>query len=135
MECPDVGVCQDDRSFYFKVICYGYFPTPQNIRIYKDGKSNKNFNEICMEPMHFSRVAFNQDPYYHSELDENEELVQYPLKPVTGEKSSIAMDYEILQSFFKNYNIKPTWIDCNFVWGWLDPDTGHWTGGVGKVIS
>ena len=43
------------------------------------------------------------------------------------------MDYEILKSFFQNNYINPTWIDCNYTWGWFDNETGHWTGAVGKV--
>ena len=42
-------------------------------------------------------------------------------------------DYEILKSFFSKFNIKPTWINCNFTFGWFDYEAGHWTGAVGQV--
>ena len=40
---------------------------------------------------------------------------------------------EKLGSFFKNYEIIPSWINCNYTWGSYDEDLGKWTGAVGKV--
>ena len=69
-------------------------------------------------------------------------MVQYPVDPVAGVRSYnpatvrsyIPYDYEILSSFFENYHIIVTWIDCNFNFGLFDEETGHWTGAVGKVV-
>ena len=36
-------------------------------------------------------------------------------------------------SFFSNFKIKLTWINCNYTWGWFDDEAGHWTGAVGQV--
>ena len=40
---------------------------------------------------------------------------------------------EKLGNFFKNYDIIPSWINCNYTWGYYDEDLGKWTGAVGKV--
>ena len=45
----------------------------------------------------------------------------------------VSFDWEILQIFFDNNNIEPTWINCYFVWGWFNEDEGKWTGASGKV--
>ena len=60
-------------------------------------------------------------------------MIEYPVYPVTGEYDKIPWDYEILSSFFENYHITPTWINCYYTWGVFDEETGHWTGAVGKV--
>ena len=45
----------------------------------------------------------------------------------------IAEEDEILRIFFSNHNLIINWLDCNYTWGWLDDETGKWTGAVGKV--
>ena len=58
-------------------------------------------------------------------------MVEYPVMP---EKESLALDWEILSVFFEQNNIiNVTWIDCNYTFGYLDDNTGKWTGLVGKV--
>ena len=47
----------------------------------------------------------------------------------------ISSNYEVLSKFFEDYNVVPTWINCNYTWGSLDPGTGHWTGAVGQVFG
>ena len=60
-------------------------------------------------------------------------MLKYPVKPVTGSKNYIPYDWEILDSFFKNHDIVPAWINCHYTWGWYDEESGKWTGAVGKV--
>ena len=36
-------------------------------------------------------------------------------------------------SFFKNHDIVPVWINCHYTWGVYDEESGRWTGAVGKV--
>ena len=64
--------------------------------------------------------------------DETGEMVRYPVDPVTT-YSDIPFTWEILDSFFKNYNILPVWTNCHYTWGWYDEEAGKWTGAVGKV--
>ena len=56
-----------------------------------------------------------------------------PMMPVTGQTSFIPKDWEIIKTFLDHYSLTPTWIDCDYTWGWLDEETGTWTGAVGKV--
>ena len=62
---------------------------------------------------------------------ETKTMVEYPGK-VQG-FSFIAFDWEIIKAFLDHHSLTPTWIHCNQVWGWLDEETGNWTGAVGKV--
>ena len=45
----------------------------------------------------------------------------------------ISQEYEMLKTLFSKFNIKPTWINCNYTWGWFDEETGHSTGALGQV--
>ena len=41
-----------------------------------------------------------------------------------GKRSNIPWDWEIINSFIYKYNIKATWINCNYTWGSYDESTG-----------
>ena len=111
-------------------MCTGYYNNlPHKLMLDKD---NIKYKDICQEPQHNATVAHNNHRWFF-EVDNDGNMVEYPVYPVTGEQSYIPYDYEILKSFFENYHITPTWIDCNYTWGWFDYETGHWTGAVGKV--
>ena len=43
--------------------------------------------------------------------------------------------FEILNDYFNNYNIEPSWIYGNGMWGHVDAETGRWTGLIGLVKS
>ena len=131
MECD--GICNDDKAAYFKVTC-PHNNLPHKVMITKDGNSDKKYKYICQKPQHNATIAYNNDPGYF-EVDSDGNLVEFPVKPVTGEEDYIPYEYEILKPFFEIYNITPTWVDCNFTWGLFDEETGHWTGAVGKVNS
>ena len=60
-------------------------------------------------------------------------MVKYPVYNRKGEYSSISYNFEILNIFFKNYNIFVNWINCYYTYGWYDDETRSWTGAVGKV--
>ena len=66
--------------------------------------------------------------------DETGEMVRYPSSRMTGFQY-IPRDWEILATFFKNYNIIPVWINCHFNPGVYDEESGKWTGAVGKVST
>ena len=125
LECS--GKCQDDTN-NFKVVCPGSY----NNLPHKIMQNNIKYKDICQEPSHNATIAYNYEPEYF-EVDSDGDLVERPVEPITGEYDQIAFDYEILNPFFENYHITPTWIDCNYTWGWFDEETGHWTGAVGKV--
>ena len=40
------------------------------------------------------------------------------------------MDWEILDSFFQNYNLTPHFFDNNFTWGWYDEEIGSYYVGM-----
>ena len=76
-------------------------------------------------------IAYNNDFGWFEIV--NNSMVEYQANIIEGEYSFIPYDFEILEKFFKNKNIK--WINCNHTWGWYDDETGRWTGAVGKVIK
>ena len=102
--------------------------------ILKGGKGSLEYKDICQRPELSARIAYNNWPGFF-ELDKNEQLVEYKVNPITGIRSNIPWEYEILSSFLSNYHITPIWINCNFTFGLFDEETGHWTGAVGQVYS
>ena len=61
------------------------------------------------------------------------EMVRKPYFMKKDIKNIIPWDWEILDSFFRNHDIEPTWLNCHYDWGkWL-PEEGRWSGAIGKV--
>lgn len=52
---------------------------------------------------------------------------------LAGEKSYLAWPAEHVNSFLESYNIVPTYIDANNVYGVFDEVSGKWTGMMGHV--
>ena len=105
--------------------------TTHDVLISKDS-SWKSYKEICSGEKKKVNMGFNNDPLIMTV--ENNTLMPYP--PVgfsLGEASSLSFDWEVLSKFFALHNIEPTWLDCNYTWGWYDEEQGAWTGCVGKV--
>ena len=60
MECT--GGCQTNRGLFFRVVCHGpYSNLPHKIHV-QNGITSKLFNDICQEPKHFARIAYNNEP-------------------------------------------------------------------------
>ena len=91
-----------------------------------------HFYDVCKvaDPV---TIAYNNDPGNFEVDPESQTIVEYPVIPVNGWYSRIPRDWEIMKPFLDHYSLTPTWIDCHFTWGWLDEETGTWTGAVGKV--
>ena len=87
------------------------------------------------------RIAHNNE-YDFFEIDEENGgaygMVEYPIYVAYGFGfswgSNIAWEWEQLGTFLDQYKVVPTWIDCNYTWGWLEEETGLWTGLIGAVI-
>ena len=78
-------------------------------------------------------IAYNNEPGNFEVDPESQNMYENERIPVKGWRSCIPMDWEIMKPFFDHYSLTPTWIDCHYTWGWLDEETGSWTGAVGKV--
>ena len=78
-------------------------------------------------------IAYNNDVDWFEVDNETQSMVEYPVKPVNGWYSSIPLDWEIMKPFLDHYSLIATWMDNNYTWGWLDEETGTWTGSVGMV--
>ena len=79
-------------------------------------------------------IAYNNDYAARFEVDhETQTMVEYPVRPVNGWFSYIPRNWEIIKPFLEHYSLTPTWINCHYTWGWLDEETGTWTGPVGQV--
>ena len=126
MECNGNGICQHNQKINIKLICHGAYKNLPH-KLYLD---NAKYEDKCKETQHNATVAHNNEDNWFKV--DNGTMV-CPLDH-TVTLSQITYDCEILESFFENYHVTPTWIDCNYTWGWFDNVTGHWTGGVGKVI-
>ena len=78
-------------------------------------------------------IAFNNELGNFEFDTETQTMVEYPVSPVNGWFSNIPKDWEIIKPFLDHYSLTATWIDCNSTRGWLDEETGTWTGAVGLV--
>ena len=106
------------------------------MKILKDGSANKDYDDVCQEPQHFARIAYNNDAWlyvYDYVGYEWDYMYEYEVYPVYGEYPQMMYDYEILNPFFEIYHITPIWINTNYTWGVFDEETGHWTGAIGQV--
>ena len=100
-------------------------------------KDNQQYKNLCKEE-HHARIAYNNvEPWFAVDKITNTmvEVPRYMGKSwgLIQQYGQYSHDYEILKSFFSKFNIKPTWINCNFTFGWFDYEAGHWTGAVGQV--
>ena len=102
--------------------------------IFKNGttKNDVHYKDLCNEEYHV-RIAYNND-YGWFEIDNSNSMVEYPHWMImVGDYGQLSDGYEILKTFFSKFNIRPTWINCNYTWGVFDDETGYWTGAVGQV--
>ena len=77
-------------------------------------------------------IAYNNEPWLFEVDPETQIMEEFPVRPVNG-WSYIPLEWEIMKPFLDHYSLTPIWIDCDYTWGWLDEETGTWTGAVGKV--
>ena len=78
-------------------------------------------------------IAYNY-VYYVFELSNDTMVEWYDYWGLINDVTQVPYDYEILKTFFKNYNIGIiNWRDGNGDWGLLNHETGNWTGIVGLV--
>ena len=99
-------------------------------------KNHLQYKDLCKEEHHV-RIAYNNFPETFGIDKITNTMIEYPkLTKNYGhihDLGQISQEYEMLKTFFSKFNIKPTWINCNYTWGWFDDETGHWTGAVGQV--
>ena len=106
--------------------------------MHNNGSVSKNvrYQDLCVERFAIS-VAYNYDPPFfeveNGSLVDPREKYGYYHGVWVGTRSYVTEEDEILRMFFLKYNIVTNWIECNYTWGWLDEETGKWTGAVGKV--
>ena len=124
----------------FKVYCPGQYKRfPYKLMMYNDGSvtDNVRYQDLCVERFAVS-VAHNNEPtvfeVVNGTLVDMREKMGHLHGNLVGAYDYISEDDEVLSMFLiKNYNIIINWIDANYTWGWLDDETGMWTGAVGKV--
>lgn len=95
------------------------------------------YKDICYE-LNYVRIAFNAEKEIFGlkkTTDGFTDLIRYPhsKRETISAWSNIYWEYEMMDPFFERWNIIPIYSDMNFTWGWLDDETGLWTGGTGAV--
>ena len=94
--------------------------------------SNLGFEDVCNEK--YVIVAHNNEPWYFEVTNSTGNKVMDEYSPRPGVSySNIGWEWEIQAGFFENNNIKPTWLNANYVWGTLNYTTGQWSGTVGMI--
>ena len=130
----------------FYLVCPGQNVKPLRLIMTKDGSEGRHlkYQDYCPltieapdeSKKHEITVAFNNVPLSFHVFNDTNTMKEFSLWWTLSESRQhphVPLDWEILKVFFDTNNIEPTWIDCNYVWGLLDEQTGHWTGAVGKV--
>ena len=110
----------------FNFQCLGNSSHHHTLLLYKDGHVNREIAEVCKD--RYVRVAFNQLPEVFEVYNETNTMVEYPL-----EVGKYAWHWEILSSFYATNRLRPIFYNCNYIWGWLDENTGLWNGAVATV--
>ena len=91
-----------------------------------------SYKDICGGEKRKVNIGYNHDPGILSV--KNNTLINYPESSyIYGRTSALSEDWEVLSKFFSIHNIEPTWLNCNYTWGWYDEELGGWTGCMGKV--
>ena len=95
----------------------------------------KSYKEICSGEKKKVTLGFNNYPFQLKV--ENNSLFHLPPRKFTdniwAKSAAMPYDWEILSTFFSNYNLEPNWVDCNGTYGWYDEELGGFTGCIGKV--
>ena len=94
----------------------------------------KSYKEICSGEKKKVNLGFNFG--FSSFKVINNSLVNIPREVadhVHDDYGFMPYNWEILSMFFSFHNIEPSWLDCNYTYGWYDEELGGWTGCVGKV--
>ena len=79
-----------------------------------------------------------EDDYLHLKVVNNK-LITFP--KIEFEHQRREGEFEItphpgqVNSFLETYNIVPTYIDPNYVYGYYDEVNGNWTGMIGHVCK
>ena len=122
---------RSSQSFVFKMKCGVTSNTTHDVLISKE-MIYKTYKEICSGEPKKVNLGYNNDPLYQTV--ENNTLMSAPLPTYsTGLQSAQSPSWEVLSKFFDQHNIEPTWLNCNYSWGWYDEELGEWTGCMGKV--
>ena len=125
MECK--GICYDGNVLSFKVICHGtYSGLPHKLIMTRDGNFNKEYNDICQEPVHYAKIGYWILPQF--EMDSNGNMVKLlPVRNIKGIYPYMSYYYQILEKFFHNYNVVPKWYNATYPVGGTDEEIANWT--------
>ena len=130
-------------------MCPGQNNQYNNLMIFNNGSVNRNleYEDVCELKEVYSEPVYHKVNYAYNNYpnlfgvdpwqDEFYGMQEMPLRMKdivpTKENAFISRDNEILKIFFKHNNIIPNWIYCNWNWGSFNPETGQWSGAIGKV--
>ena len=104
----------------------------KKLLLQKNATVNRNlrFDDVCNQK--YVIVAYNNEPWYFMVSNITGKMREYePIPEVSY--NNIGWEWEIQAGFFENNNIKPTWLNANYVWGTLNYTTGQWSGTVGMI--
>ena len=120
----------------FKVYCPGQYKTsPHKLKMYNNGSVSNHirYENICDSENFVMNVAYEPWPGFF-EVVNNTMVEWYDYWGLINDVTQVPYDYEILKTFFKNYNIGIiNWRDANGDAGFFNHETGNWTGIVGLV--
>lgn len=125
---------KSSQNFVFKMKCEATSDTTHDVLIGKE-IGYKSYKEICSGEPKKVNLGFNNYPGTLKVV--NNTLLPLPPRRlynyIHGRDSRMPLHWEVLSTFFSNYNIEPNWVDCNGTYGWYEEELGGFTGCIGKV--
>ena len=105
----------------------------EGLLLLKNATVNRNlgFDDICKGKHVY--VAYNNEPDTFEVSNITGKMVEYPVDIAVKLDFTVAYEWEIQATFFEKNDIKPTWINANYTWGWIDNVTDTWTGACGLI--
>ena len=123
------------KGWIFDLACPGYALSVPHKRLLLSGNATLNwdlgFEDVCKEK--YVYVAYNHEVGIFEVSNITGKMLETPAVNPYVQYWPMAYDWEIQKAFFETYNIKPTWLNANYTWGWLDNVTNTWTGAVGMI--
>ena len=91
------------------------------------------YKHVCRGEQKKVNLGYNNDEGV-LKVENNTLIPYYPVKrSPKGTRSLISQDWEVLSTFLDIHQIVPTWLNCNYSWGYYEEEEERWTGCMGKV--
>ena len=96
--------------------------------LFDNDKVHKPYEDVCGR--NIIRMGYFDHEYFFRLHESNNSMVEFPYTDSLG---YYPKPHEILSTFFKSQNVRPTWFDFKSDYGTFNKTSGTWTGAVADV--